>query len=67
MSVTDPAVAQPWPLAASGHGLRMPRQVGGWVLPAVDIAVLVVLIPVVGVHWLLGAGFALAEIGRAHV
>ncbi|WP_246868674.1 sugar transferase [Saccharopolyspora sp. ASAGF58] len=62
MSVTDPAVAQPWPLAASGHGLRMPRQVGGWVLPAVDIAVLVVLIPVVGVHWLLGAGFALAAL-----
>ncbi|MGW3469863.1 sugar transferase [Saccharopolyspora sp. NPDC000995] len=62
MSVTDHAVAQPWPLAESGHGLRVPRQVGGWLLPAVDIAVLVVLIPVVGVHWLLGAGFALAAL-----
>lgn len=62
MSVTDHAVAQPWPFAESGHGLRVPRQVGGWLLPAVDIAVLVVLIPVVGVHWLLGAGFALAAL-----
>ncbi|MEV6231989.1 sugar transferase [Saccharopolyspora shandongensis] len=59
MSMTDPAVAQPWPLAAGNPGLRVRRQVGGWVLPAVDFVVLLLLIPVAGANWLLDAGYAL--------
>ncbi|MGW5646175.1 sugar transferase [Saccharopolyspora sp. NPDC003752] len=60
MSMTDPAVAQPWPLAAGNPGLQVRRQVGGWVLPAVDLVALVLLIPVAGANWLLDAGYALA-------
>ncbi|MEV0703727.1 sugar transferase [Saccharopolyspora sp. NPDC050389] len=59
MSVTDPAVAQPWPLAAGNPGLRVRWQVGGWLLPAVDLVALVLLIPVAGVNLPLDAGYAL--------
>ncbi|MCI2417606.1 sugar transferase [Saccharopolyspora sp. K220] len=59
MSVTDPEVAPPWPLAAGGReAQRIRRGAAGWWLPAVDIAVLAVLVP--GATWLLDAGYALA-------
>ncbi|GAA0502589.1 hypothetical protein GCM10011581_27640 [Saccharopolyspora subtropica] len=63
MSVSDPAVAPPWPLAASRRaGVRVRRQAGAWLLPVADLVVLVVLISVTGTTWLLGAGYAVAAL-----
>ncbi|MDA3626979.1 sugar transferase [Saccharopolyspora oryzae] len=60
MSLTDSAVAQPWPLAANTPDARslLHRRVGGRLLPVVDLVALVPAVLLAG--WQLGAAFAVA-------
>ncbi|MGW1678063.1 exopolysaccharide biosynthesis polyprenyl glycosylphosphotransferase [Saccharopolyspora sp. NPDC002376] len=59
MSLTDSAVAQPWPLAANTPDARplLRRRVGGRLLPVVDLVALVPAVLLAG--WQLGVAFAL--------